>query len=182
MSDGDSATGGRPYLLIGMRGAGKSSVGPKLAAQFGGSFADLDSLIVARRGMTIREIFARDGESGFRLLERAMLQELLDNPDRSGVDVIAAGGGAVLDPGCVALMRQRTRPVWLTAPPSVLWQRIGGDASSYDNRPSLTGLSGEAELVSLLSVRAPIYEALAEIVVPTDGITVEEVVARIVAA
>src|SRR5258708_37555024 len=101
----------KTLVLVGLMGAGKSSVGRRLAARLGLPFVDADQEIEAAAGMTIEEIFARHGEPAFRDGERRVIARLLDNP----VHVLSTGGGAFMDPRTRALIIERAISVWLHA-------------------------------------------------------------------
>ena len=117
----------RPIALIGLMGAGKSSVARVLGEQLGAGVADLDGMIEAVEGCSVTELFERAGEAWFRRREG----ELLDEALRSGVRVVACGGGVVLDPARRRLLRERCRVVWLQVSsdvaatslrtPAILW-------------------------------------------------------------
>jgi 5-deoxy-5-amino-3-dehydroquinate synthase len=143
-----------PIVLVGLMGAGKSTVGPLVARRLGRPFVDADEALEARAGRTIPTIFASDGEEAFRLLETETLDALLTRPDRP---VIGAGGGAVLAERNRALFRRRDAAVvWLEAEPSVLAGRVGDGTG----RPLLAG-GALAALERLAVERAPSYEAAA---------------------
>ncbi len=139
-------------VLIGARGAGKTTVGRLLADRLGLSFVDTDALVEATAGRSIPAIFGEGGEAGFRLYERAVCEGLAD-----ATGVIATGGGVVLDPVNVALLRRHARVVWLEAPPEELVSRCAGS-----DRPALTGLAPEDEVRTVLMARAPLYRAAAD--------------------
>ena len=165
----------RSVLLTGMMGAGKSRVGRALASRLGFEFVDTDALVEKAAGMTVAEIFAREGEAGFRKRERAVLAGL---PERRCV--VALGGGTVVAEENRALLRGKGHLVWLDAPPEVLVERIG-DAR---DRPLLAGLDRAgriAKLAALAAERAPAY-AQAELRVATDGRPVDGICAEIAAA
>lgn len=153
-------------VLIGMRGAGKSSAGALAARRLGLSFLDSDRLVEERGGLPVHEIFARRGEAAFRMLEREVLLEVLP---RSGA-LIATGGGAVMDSVVREAFRAHGFVLWLTAPATVLAGRIEGSL-----RPSLTGADPREELASLLENREPHYLSCADETVETDGKSLEEV-------
>jgi shikimate kinase len=158
-----------------MMGAGKSRVGRALASLLGFDFVDTDALVEQAAGMKVAEIFAREGEAGFRQRERAALEGL---PERRCV--AALGGGAVVAPGNRALLRTKGRLVWLDARPETLAERVG-DA---EERPLLAGLDRAArvaKLAALAAERAPAYGE-AELRVATDGRTVESICAELVRA
>lgn len=162
-------------ILIGFRGSGKSTVGRALARRTGRPFVDSDDAVESAAGATIREIFQRESEAGFRQREAAALRELLR---REGC-VVSVGGGAVLDPANRVLLRDGGRRVWLTAPPDVLYRRIRADASSSTRRPALTPLDGLPEVQRLLAEREPCYRELAEWTIDTTSADIDAVVARL---
>lgn len=163
--------------LIGYRGAGKSTVAPLLAARLGCDWIDADVELERRAGRTIREIFATDGEPEFRRLERELLAELL----RSERLVLAAGGGAVLDPQTRAAMRAAGPVVWLQADVETIARRLSADATTAARRPNLTAAGGVDEIRELLARREPLYRATAQLVVATAERTAGQIVDEIVA-
>src|SRR5262249_24057237 len=104
----------RPIALIGLMGAGKSAVARLLGERLGVAVADLDGTIEGTEGMSVAELFERAGEAWFRRREGELLSDAL----RSGVRVVACGGGVVLDSGQRRLLRERCRVVWLEVPPA----------------------------------------------------------------
>ncbi|RMH60341.1 MAG: shikimate kinase [Zetaproteobacteria bacterium] len=156
--------------MIGLMGAGKSSVGRALAAALGLPFLDLDAYIVAQQGCTIPEIFAARGEQGFRAIESAALQAVLGRRC-----VLATGGGIVLQARNRALLRAHPPVIWLRAHPAVLATRIAGDA----NRPLIAGGDALARLTELAAERDPLYAQCADLVVDVDALDVRQVVRRI---
>ena len=114
-----AALGARSIVLVGMMGAGKSSVGRRLSARLGVPFVDADTEIEAAAGMTIADIFARHGEPEFRKGEARVIARLLDG----GPQVLATGGGAVMDPHTRALIAAKSVSVWLKADLDVLLRR-----------------------------------------------------------
>jgi shikimate kinase len=149
--------------LIGMRGSGKTTVGRELGRLLGGTHVDTDEVIVQRAGRSIADIFATEGEAGFRRRESDVLREVLQSPP----DVVSVGGGAVLDPDHVRLLRVAAEVVWLTASPDVLWQRIYNDPKTRQSRPALTGLAEVEELRQILQERRSLYERAADAVIDT---------------
>jgi shikimate kinase len=158
-------------VLIGFMGTGKSVVGCRLAERLGLSFVDVDHAIEEAAGMAIPEIFASEGESGFRRRERDLIASLATRRDC----VIAAGGGAVLDPENVRNLRAGALTVCLQAEPTVILGRIGADAQ----RPLLRTPDRLARIRELLEQRAPAY-GQADLTLETSGSDVEEIVDRIV--
>ncbi|HLT57769.1 MAG TPA: bifunctional shikimate kinase/3-dehydroquinate synthase, partial [Limnochordales bacterium] len=141
-------------VLIGFMGAGKSTVGRRLAARLGRPFVDLDAVIEETAGMPIPAIFAREGEAGFREREAAAVRAVAQ---RKG-QVIATGGGAVMRRDNLAALRAAGTLVWLRAPLETLLER----AKAEGRRPLLA--AGEAAAARLYDERLPVY-ALADVVV-----------------
>jgi shikimate kinase len=157
-----------------MMGVGKSTIGLRLAAKLGRIFIDSDREIEKQSGLSIAEIFAKEGEAGFRLIEA----EVVSAPVVDG-SVIALGGGAVCRPGVIERLLAEAEVIFLSAAPAVLLARIG-DASS---RPLLHGLDPDArveQLATLLEERMTFYQR-ARIVIDASG-TVEETVEGIIDA
>ena len=146
-------------VLVGPMGAGKSSVGRRLAERFGLAFADADREIERLTGASVTTIFECEGEAGFRARERAVLAELLAASDI----VIATGGGAVLDPGNRALLRERGFVVYLHVGVDGQLARLARDRI----RPLLRASAGDGEdretvLRRLADVREPLYAEIAD--------------------
>src|SRR5215831_10055507 len=160
----------RPIALIGLMGAGKSSVARALGERLGVGVADLDGMIEAREGCSVAELFERAGEAWFRRRESELLAEAL----RSGVQVVACGGGVVLDPERRRTLRERCRVVWLEASPAVAAARVEA-AGGVRVRPLLAGEPTRERLSQLLLDRAPLYAEAAHVRVSTDGRTPEQV-------
>ena len=144
------ALGGRSIVLVGMMGAGKSSIGRRLASRLGIPFIDADTEIESAAGMTIPEIFEKHGEPYFRAGEARVIARLLDN----GPQVLATGGGAVMDPQTRALIGQKGISIWLKADIDVLLKRT----KRRNDRPLVE------KIKDLLPVREPIY-AQADIII-----------------
>jgi len=144
------ALGSRSVVLIGMMGAGKSSIGRRLAARLGIPFVDADSEIENAAGMTIPEIFEKHGEAYFRAGEARVIARLLD----SGPQVLATGGGAVMDAQTRVLIAEKAVSVWLKADIDTLLKRT----KRRNDRPLAERIK------DLLPVREPVY-AQADIVV-----------------
>lgn len=147
-------------VLVGPMGAGKSSIGRRLAGRFGLDFIDADREIEARTGASIPTIFECEGEAGFRAREAATLADLLQ---REGV-VIATGGGAVLDAGNRGRMRERGFVVHLQVSLARQLDRLARDRS----RPLLAGDDREQVLRRLTEQRAPLYAEVADLCFDTD--------------
>ncbi len=155
--------------LLGLRGAGKSSVGRALAEKLGVGFFELDLLVEAAAGMRLSELFAIHGEDYFRQLELSALSRFLETHERG---VLATGGGLVTSPEAYHLLLQRTRTVWLKATPEEHWSRVvkQGDLRPMQNRPHAM-----SELKRRLKEREPLY-AKAQRQCVTSGRTVGAVV------
>ena len=166
-------------VLIGYRGSGKSVVGRLVADRLGLAFVDTDLEIETRDGRSIAEIFAEDGEFGFRRVERDVIADV----SRRQRVVIAAGGGAVLDPDTRSdWTASDTLVAWLTATPEELAGRISGDETTADRRPSLTGRSVLEEITEVLRHREPLYRNCQRLTIDTTGRTIEDVADETVAA
>ena len=140
---------GKPIVLVGLMGVGKTTVGRRLAARLALPFADADHEIEAAAGMTVAEIFERFGEAHFRDGERRVIARLIDGSPK----VIATGGGAFIHPETRALILDQATAVWLRAEPRVLADRV----RRRDTRPLLRGRDPLAVLSELARVRDPVY-------------------------
>lgn len=158
--------------LVGMMGSGKTTVGEAVADQLGLSFIDTDLLIVSVNSRSIPDLWEAEGQEAFRALERQMISSAAD----AGPAVVATGGGAVLDPTNVELMRSSGLVVWLSASPQTLDSRIG----KAGDRPLLHGATAGERLGSLLDERRDHYLAAAHAEVATDGRSVARVAAEVV--
>lgn len=152
---------------------GKSVVGKKLAQRLKRRFVDLDQVIEKKEGMTVREIFRRKGETYFRGLEKQVLREVLERNRQ----VIATGGGAILDEGNLRLLKQKALLICLTAPAETLLRRSGGGK----DRPLLEGNDRQKRIEQLLERREKSY-AQAHLSIDTTHILVDEVVEKIIEA
>jgi shikimate kinase/3-dehydroquinate synthase len=169
-----AALGGRSIVLVGMMGAGKTSVGRRLAAHLGLPFVDADSEIEAGAQMTVPEIFERFGEAYFREGERKVVSRLL----AEGQKVLATGGGAFMNESTRRRIAETSVSIWLKPDVEVLMRRV----RKRSNRPLLQTADPEETLRRLLRERGPIY-ALADMTIePRDGphdAVVESIVAAI---
>lgn len=163
----------RTIALVGLMGAGKSSIGRRLAQRLRLPFTDTDVEIEAAAGASIEEIFERHGEAAFREGERRVIARLIDGPPQ----VLATGGGAVMDPVTRALLRERAITIWLRAEIALLLSRV----SRRGNRPLLKTGDPRAVLERLIAERYPVY-AEADIVVDTIDGPPEATLERVMAA
>lgn len=157
----------RPIVLVGMMGAGKTSVGRRLAARLGVPFWDSDEEIEKAAGASVTDIFERFGEDQFRCAEHRVIRCLL----QSGPGIIATGGGALMNEATRGHILKEADTVWLRADPVILLRRIGVDHT----RPLLSRGDPLVILRKLIEERSPVY-ALAAMVVDS-GIDDEDVVA-----
>lgn len=164
----------RHVVLVGMMGAGKSSVGRRVAARLVWPFSDSDTVVETRTGRTVGDIWRIDGEEAFRSLESDALQEALADPNPS---VIAAAGGTVLDPRNRAAMQVADAVViWLRADPATLAGRV----KHGDHRPLLDD-DAEGTLRRLHDERLAMYAEVADAVIDVDDVDLDEVCARVLA-
>jgi shikimate kinase len=139
----------RTIALVGMMGAGKTSVGRRLAGRLGVPFRDADQEIEAAARLTVAEIFERFGENYFRDGERKVIARLLEEPPH----VLATGGGAFMDESTRAAMAKRAFTIWLKAPVNLLVSRV----KKRETRPLLKDGDMRATLERLLATREPVY-------------------------
>ena len=163
-----AALQGRNLILVGLMGAGKSSVGKIVASQLGIPFIDTDHEIERVSRMTIPELFARYGEQEFRELESRVIRRLL----RQGPRVVSTGGGAFINERTRQHLKSGGLSVWLKADLDVLWDRV----SRRDNRPLLKTENPKQTLENLMTARYPIY-AEADLTVQSRDVR-KELVAR----
>jgi shikimate kinase len=168
------SAGGRHLVLIGLMGAGKTTVGRRCAQRLERDFVDTDDVAVHLAGMPIEDLWAAGGEAAFRAAERDALAEVCRSPVPL---VIASGGGTVVDADNRRRLRDAGFVVWLRAPAAVLADRVGDG----DDRPLLRGDS-RANLERLLALREPAYTAAADATVDTEGRGVEDVVEAVLDA
>jgi shikimate kinase len=165
--------GGRTIVMVGMMGAGKSSIGRRLANRLGLAFVDADTEIEQAANATISEIFDTHGEAYFRDGERRVIQRLLDGTAK----VLATGGGAFVNAETRAAIRSAGVSVWLMADRDLILQRV----RRRSNRPLLKTADPEATVDGLLAVRNPIY-AEADIHVQSRDVAHDFVIGDILAA
>jgi shikimate kinase len=164
----------RVVVLVGMMGSGKTTVGRRVAAKLGYKFIDTDDLVVARAGKSVREVFEHDGEATFRAHEALALAEAL----ATSVDaVVAAAGGSVLSAENRMLLRNSSAVVlWLDADVPSLTERT----ARSPHRPLLDG-DASARLTQLDTERRGLYTEVADERIDTAGLSLEDVVQRVVA-
>jgi shikimate kinase len=161
-------------LLVGMMGAGKTTTGHLLAERLGWAYRDSDADVEAATGLTVPELFARDGEATFRRAEATVLAEACADPSPS---IVSVAGGAVLSEDNRRLIASSGVVVWLRARPDTLAARVGTGIG----RPLLGDDPAEA-VVRLDAVRAPLYAELADVVLDVDQLDPVTVADRIIDA
>lgn len=165
--------GRRPIVLIGMMGAGKTTVGRRLAAKLGRRFVDSDEEVEKAAGMTIEEIFAAHGEPDFRAGEVKVIARLLKDESI----VLGTGGGAFINPETRALVKATALSVWIKADFDLLFQRV----SRRSNRPLLKTANPRETLQKLIDARYPIY-AEADITVVSRDVPQDQVASELIEA
>jgi shikimate kinase len=164
----------RPIALVGLSGAGKSSVGRALAAQLGWPLLDTDALIVEVAGRDVAQIFAAEGEARFRELESAALRTALE----SSPAIVATGAGVVLRAENRVLLHERALVAWLDAPTTELIARL---RAQDEARPLLQGDDPAVRLEALRAARAALYAEVADIRIATDGRAIERICQEVIA-
>ncbi|MFO0679282.1 MAG: shikimate kinase [Polyangiaceae bacterium] len=174
---GNTTARDRMVVLLGLRGAGKSTMGRALAKRLDVPFVELDSWVAREAGMDLATLFEIHGEAYFRRVERDVLRRLLDAPEPR---VVAAGGSIVTDPETFALLREHTTLVWLKAKPEDHFRRV---VEQGDERPMKDRANAMAELKALLRARKPLY-AQAHVILDTSTLgakrTLEELEGAVV--
>lgn len=164
---------GRPLVLVGMMGAGKTTVGRRIAGRLGRQFIDSDEEIERAAQMSIPEIFEQRGEGEFRAGETRVIARLLKERDV----VLATGGGAFVNPETRALVKAEAVSVWLKADLDILFERV----SRRSNRPLLKTADPRGTLEKLIADRYPIYEE-ADVIVMSRDVPQDNVASDVIAA
>lgn len=160
-------------VLTGFMASGKTAVGRRLARRLGYEFIDTDQVIEEKTGCAIADLFASSGEPAFRALERATIASLVP----SVPSVIATGGGTFVDADNRAALRRLGTVVCLVSSPETILERVGRS----DKRPLAQGPDAAQRLAKLYETRLPFYR-MADVMVETDGLTVDQAVARVASA
>lgn len=164
----------RPIVLVGLMGAGKTSVGRRLAAALGADFYDSDHEIEAAAGMEVREIFERFGETYFREGEKRVISRLLSGP----ASVIATGGGAFMSEEIRQEIADRGVSVWIRAELELLWERV----KDKPTRPLLMRPDAKEVLAGLIEARYPVYAEATITVDSEPGLPHERMAQKILEA
>lgn len=163
-------------LLVGYRGTGKSTLGKHLAAVLDMAFVDMDRLIIEEAGCSISSMVKKHGWPHFRELEKKILVRLSQGTGQ----VIATGGGAVLDAENRMLLRKMGSVVWLKADPDRIVERLKQDTESAAQRPAFSDRDLLEETKAVLKERTPIYASISEITVDTSTRDIRECIDEIV--
>jgi XRE family aerobic/anaerobic benzoate catabolism transcriptional regulator len=165
----------RPVALVGLRGAGKSTIGRRLADELGWRFVELDRLIEAEAGLSLAALFELHGAPHVRGIEARIVADVVADP---APVVVATGGGIVTAAATWSLLRRRALTVWLKATPQEHWDRVRAQG---DERPMAARSSARAELDALWTARAPLY-AEAELTIDTSSVDVDGAISALRAA
>ena len=168
----------RNLVLIGYRATGKSAVGALLAGKLARPCLDLDEVLEEEAGQAIADLVAAQGWAEFRRREK----ELVVRYGRHPGQVLATGGGVILDPENVKMLRENGVVVWLMADPDTIRERLSQDQVQESQRPSLTGSGTMDEVAEVLKSRQPLYKAAAHIVIDTAGQSIDQVAERVLRA
>ena len=164
---------GRPIVLVGMMGAGKTTVGRRLANRLGRRFIDSDEEVEKAAGMSIEDIFKLHGESDFRAGEVKVIARLLREADI----VLGTGGGAFINPDTRALVKASALSVWIKADFELLFARV----SRRSNRPLLKTVNPRETLRGLMTERYPVY-AEADVTIVSRDVPQDQVASEVIAA
>lgn len=164
---------GRPVVLVGMMGAGKTTVGRRLASRLGRRFIDSDEEVERAAGMSIEDIFATHGEADFRAGEQRVIARLLKEPDL----VLGTGGGAFINAETRTLIKASAVSVWIKADFELLFHRV----QRRSNRPLLKTANPRETLKALIEVRYPIY-AEADVTVQSKDVPQDQVASEVIDA
>jgi len=173
LAPADAAPTHKPIALLGVRGAGKSTIGAALAKKLALRFVEVDREIEEAAGLALADIFTLHGEAYYRRVEREVLTRLVAEPGL----VLATGGSIVNDATNYALLKSRAHTVWLRATPEDHWNRV---VAQGDQRPMAENPHAFEELRALLAARQKLY-ARADRTIDTSGRTVKQVVAELAA-
>lgn len=163
-------------FLTGYRATGKTTVANQVATALSMESIDADVFLEQQAGLTIAEIFAAEGEIGFRDRESAIVKQLAAREQL----VVALGGGAILREENRQALQGRGITIWLTASAETIFERMSTDPWTGQRRPNLTNTGGLAEVRELLQQRDPLYQAAADFSVDTEELSPAEVASRIV--
>lgn len=159
-------------FLIGFMGAGKSTIARLLQRELNMTLVEMDERIVEEQGMSINDIFAQKGESGFRDIESKLVLDIVENEN----SIVSCGGGVVVRPENVENMKKNGKIIFLTATPETILDRV----KEGKDRPLLNGHMNVEYIAELMGKRKDLYESAADIKVATDGKTTGEICTEII--
>ncbi len=162
-------------FLIGYRCSGKTTIGKSIAMAIGWSFVDSDLLVIKESGKSIKNIIDTKGWDAFRRMERSALKQICTKERQ----VVATGGGVVLDPDNIKAMQTSGMVVWLDATAETIQKRMLQDKNTGNFRPALTDKGRIEEIEDMLLNRNPYYETAADFSIPTDDTPVKEITHKI---
>jgi len=163
-------------LLIGYRCSGKTTIGKSIARTIDWSFVDSDLLVIKKSGKSIQDIIDTEGWDAFRRIERSALKQICAN-DRQ---VVATGGGVVLDEANIQAMKTSGIVVWLDATAGTIQKRMLQDKNTGDFRPALTDKGRVEEIEDMLLKRNPNYESASDFSIHTDNASINEITQKII--
>ena len=163
-------------FLIGYRCSGKTTIGKSIARTIDWSFVDSDLRVIKESGKSIKDIIVTEGWGAFRRMERSALKQICAD-DRQ---VVATGGGVVLDEANIQAMKTSGMVVWLDATAETIQQRMLQDKNTGNFRPALTDKGRLEEIEDMLLQRMPYYESASDFYVQTDDVPVKEITQRII--
>ena len=163
-------------FLIGYRCTGKTTIGKSIAAAIDWSFVDADTMLVGECGKPIKEIVDTEGWEAFRRMERSTLKQICTE-DRQ---VVATGGGVVLDKANIKAMKTSGMVIWLDATAETIQKRMLQDKNTGNFRPALTDKGRMEEIEDMLLKRNPYYESACDFSIHTDDVPVNEISAIII--
>jgi shikimate kinase len=164
------------FFLIGYRCSGKTTIGKSIASTIDWSFVDSDVLVIKESGKSIQNIIDIEGWEAFRRMERSTIKQICTK-DRQ---VVATGGGVVLDAENVAAMQASGKVIWLSATAQTIQKRMVQDKNTKNFRPALTDKGREEEIEIMLLQRKPYYESASDFTIPTDDVSINEIAAKII--
>ena len=163
-------------FLIGYRCSGKTTIGKSIAMTIDWSFVDSDIRVIKECGKSIKDIIATEGWDAFRRLERSTLKQICTKERQ----VVATGGGMVLDADNIKAIKTSGRVVWLVATAETIQKRMWQDKNTGNFRPALTDKGQMEEIEDMLLKRNPYYESASDFSIHTDGVPVNEIGAIII--
>jgi shikimate kinase len=163
-------------FLIGYRCSGKTTIGKSIAKTIDWSFVDSDLLVIKKNGNSIKDIIDTAGWRAFRRMERSTLRQICTK-DRQ---VVATGGGVVLDADNIKAMKTSGTVVWLGASAATIQKRMRQDKSTENFRPALTDKGRMEEIEDMLLKRNPYYESASDLFIQTDNATIDQITHKIV--